>query len=296
MTPIPFDDRDGFIYFNGEFVEWRQAKIHVLNHGLHYASSVFEGTRIYNGKIFKNTEHNTRLHRSAEILDFEIENNVEEINELCYDVCKKNNIINGYIRPVAWRGSEQMQISAKNTKIHFAIAAWSWPSYYSDEMKKLGLKLKVAKYKRPHPETAPTEAKAGCLYSICTISKHEAERDGFADCLMLDYRGYVAEGTGANFFAIFDGEIHTPKADCFLNGLTRQTVIRLAKDLGYNVVERHIEFAELKNAQDAFFTGTAAEVTKIGSVTSRDLKETFEFKENKISLHLLSSYRDLVCS
>lgn len=292
--PISFDNRDGFIYYNNEFIDWRDAKVHILNHGLHYASSVFEGTRIYNGKIFKNHEHNVRLHKSAEYLDFKIPKSAEEINELCYEICKKNNIVNGYIRPVAFRGSEQMQIAASQTSTHFAIAAWSWPSYYSDEAKKIGLRLRVAKYRRPSPDSAPVHAKAAGLYMICTISKHEVEKDGFNDALMLDYRGYIAEGTGANFFAIFDGEIHTPIADCFLNGLTRQNVIKMAKDLGYKLVERHIKLEELANADDAFFTGTAAEVTKIGSVTTLDGQRTYEFRGNKISSHLLEKYKELV--
>lgn len=292
MQREPFDLRDGTIFYNGNFVEWKDAKVHILNHGLHYASSVFEGVRMYNGKIFKNTEHNIRLHKSAEILDFELPYSVEELDELCLKICKMNNLDDAYIRPFAFRGSEQMQISGSLNKVHVGVASWQWPSLHGD-LKRTGVNMMVAEYRRPPANCAPVFAKAAGLYMIVTISKHKAERAGFHDALMLDYQENIAEATGANFFAIFDGEIHTPIADCFLNGLTRQTVIQLAKDLGYKVVERKITLPELVKAQDAFMTGTAAEVSRIASVT--DEKGTkYEFTDNKISLHLLDKYQELV--
>jgi branched-chain amino acid aminotransferase len=292
MDIIPFDQRDGFIWYNGEFVEWKNAKVHVLNHGLHYASCVFEGERIYNKKIFKCTEHSARLHKSAEILGFKVPYSVEELNEFKNAIAKKQNITDGYMRAFAWRGSEKMAISAQGNKIHTAIACWPWPPYYSDEARKAGLKLKFAKYKRPSPETAPVAAKAAGLYMICTISKHEAENEGYNDALMLDYRGYLAEATGANLFLIMNGELHTPLPDCFLNGLTRQTVIELAKQNGIKVVERHIMPEELANAQDAFLTGSAAEITRIGSVEDK----YFYPEMSEITLKLMDSYHHLVRS
>ncbi len=294
MQREPFDLRDGTIFYNGNFVEWKDAKVHILNHGLHYASSVFEGVRMYNGKIFKNTEHNIRFHKSAEILDFSLPYSVEELDELCVKICKINNLEDAYIRPFAFRGSEQMQISGSLNKVHVGVAAWQWPALHGD-LKRTGIHMMVASYRRPPANCAPVFAKAAGLYMIVTISKHQAERAGFQDALMLDYQENIAEATGANFFAIFDGEIHTPIADCFLNGLTRQTVVKLAQDLGYKVVERKITLPELAQAQDAFMTGTAAEVSRIASVT--DEKSTkYEFKDNKISLHLLDKYQELVRS
>jgi len=292
MQREPFDLRDGTIFYNGNFVEWKDAKVHILNHGLHYASSVFEGVRMYNGKIFKNTEHNIRLHKSAEILDFELPYCVEELDELCLKICKMNNLDDAYIRPFAFRGSEQMQISGSLNKVHVGVAAWQWPSLHGD-LKRTGVNMMVAEYRRPPANCAPVFAKAAGLYMIVTISKHKAERAGFHDALMLDYQENIAEATGANFFAIFDGEIHTPIADCFLNGLTRQTVIQLAKELGYKVVERKITLPELAKAQDAFMTGTAAEVSRIASITDEKSMK-YEFKDNKISLHLLDKYQELV--
>jgi len=292
MQREPFDLRDGTIFYNGNFVEWKDAKVHILNHGLHYASSVFEGVRMYNGKIFKNTEHNIRLHKSAEILDFELPYSVEELDELCLKICKMNNLDDAYIRPFAFRGSEQMQISGSLNKVHVGVASWQWPSLHGD-LKRTGVNMMVAEYRRPPANCAPVFAKAAGLYMIVTISKHKAERAGFHDALMLDYQENIAEATGANFFAIFDGEIHTPIADCFLNGLTRQTVIQLAKDLGYKVIERKITLPELVKAQDAFMTGTAAEVSRIASVTDEQGTK-YEFKDNKISLHLLDKYQELV--
>lgn len=290
---IPFDQRDGYIWYNGEFKPWKEAKVHVLNHGLHYASCVFEGERIYDGKIFKSDIHTKRLHNSAKMLGFEIPYSVEELNKIKEETAKKQNIVDGYMRVFAWRGSEKMAISAQSNKIHVAIACWPWPPYYSEEARKLGVKLKFAKYKRPSPETAPIAAKAAGLYMICTISKHEAEAEGYNDALMLDYRGYLAEATGANLFLVMkNGEIHTPTPDCFLNGITRQTVIELAKKRGIKVVERHIMPEELADAKDAFLTGSAAEITRIGSVG-----EEYKYPTaSEITLNLIEDYSNLVRS
>lgn len=290
---IPFDQRDGFIWYNGEFVPWKDTKVHVLNHGLHYASTVFEGERVYSGKIFKSTEHSKRLHQSAKILGFEIPYSVEELDNAKIRTVSKQNIVDGYVRAFAWRGSEKMAIAARGNKVHVAIACWPWPPYYSDEARKVGLKLKFAKYRRPSPETAPTAAKAAGLYMICTISKHEAEDEGYNDALMLDYRGYLAEATGANLFLVMkNGELHTPIADCFLNGITRQTVIELAKKKGLTVVERHIMPDELAEAKDAFLTGSAAEITRISSIADRFLYP----EASDVTLGLMSDYSKLVTS
>ena len=288
---IPFDRRDGFIWYNGKFVEWKEAKLHVLSHGLHYASSIFEGERVYNGKIFKCTEHSQRLHNSAHIMDFKLPYSVEELDKAKNELVKKQNIVDGYMRAFAWRGSEMMAISAQHNTIHVAIATWPWPPYYSDEARKKGVRLKFAKYKRPPEECAPVAAKAAGLYMICTISKHEAEREGYNDALMLDYRGLLTEATGANLFLVMkNGELHTPTPDCFLNGITRQTIIKLAKERGIKVVERHIKPEELADVEDAFLTGSAAEVTRIGAV-----EDKYIFAEpSKITLDLMKDYHDLV--
>jgi len=269
MAIIPFDDRDGFIWVNGAMVEWRKAQTHILTHGLHYGSSVFEGERCYAGKIFKSHEHNVRFHQSAEILGFTIPYALEELEQAKYDVLKANNITEGYLRPVAFRGSEMMAISAQHNKIHVAIAAWEWPSMYSLEAKMKGIRLGLAPYNRPSPETAPVASKAAGLYMICTISKHAVEREGFDDALMLDYRGYLAEATGANLFLVIDGEIHTPLPDAFLNGITRQTIIALAKARGLVVHERHIKPEELARVQEVFLTGTAAEITPVSEIAGQ---------------------------
>lgn len=290
---IPFDQRDGFIWYNGQFIEWKNAKVHVLNHGLHYGSCVFEGEKIYNGKIFKCDEHSARLHKSAQILGFEVPYSVEQLNAAKKEAVIKQNINEGYMRVFAWRGSEKMAISAQNNTIHVAIACWPWPPYYSAQARKDGLKLKFAKYKRPSPDTAPTAAKAAGLYMICTISKHEAEREGFNDALMLDYRGFLSEATGANLFLVMkNGEIHTPTPDCFLNGITRQTIIELAKKRGVTVIERHIKPEELANAKDAFLTGSAAEVTRISNVNNQYLYP----EASQITLDLMNDYHELVRS
>ncbi len=287
---IPFDKRDGFIWFNGEFVDWKDAKIHVLNHGLHYASCVFEGERIYNHKIFKSHEHSVRLHESAKMLDFSIPYSVKQLNIAKDELVIKQKIVDGYMRAFAWRGSEKMAISAQGNKIHVAIACWPWPPYYSDEARKVGLKLKFAKYRRPSPDTAPIASKAAGLYMICTVSKHEAEREGYNDAIMLDYRGYLAEATGANLFLVMpNNELHTPTPDCFLNGITRQTVIELAKKRNIKVIERHIKPEELSNAIDAFVTGTAAEITRIGEI------EKIKYPiANQMTLDLMQDYHNLV--
>ena len=261
-----FDQREGVIWYNGKFVPWADAKVHVLNHGLHYASSVFEGVRAYGGEIFKLEEHTERLFKSAEILGMTIPYSREELNEVQKQSLIKQNLTDAYLRPVVWRGSEMMAISAQKNTIHVAVATWAWPSYFSPEEKLKGLRLDIAEWKRPDPATIPCRAKAAGLYMICTLSKHKAESKGFTDAMMLDYRGLVAEATGANIFFIKDGEIHTPKPDCFLDGITRRTVIDLAKRRGINVIERHIKPEELAEFEQCFLTGTAAEVTPVSQI------------------------------
>jgi len=266
MSLVPFDDRDGWIWMDGELVPWREAKVHVLTHALHYASCVFEGERMYDGEIFKLTEHNERLFKSAEILDFQIPFTVAEIDDACKLTAARNGLDNCYVRPLAWRGPEQMGVSAQATRTHVAIATWPWGAYYDAAQLRKGIRLTYAKYRRPSPETAPTSAKAAGLYMICTISKHAAEKEGYSDALMLDYRGYVAETTSANVFLVRDGVIHTPKPDCFLDGITRRSVIGVAQTLGFEVVERHIPADELGTFSEVFVTGTAAEVTPVGEI------------------------------
>ncbi len=266
MAVQPFDDRDGTIWFDGEFIPWRDAKVHVLTHGLHYASAVFEGERAYGGTIFKLDEHTRRLHESARLLGFEIPYSVAAINDACVEVLRRNNLIDGYLRPIAWRGSEMMGVSAQNNAIHLAIAAWPWGSYFKMEERLKGIRIDMAEYRRPDPATAPSRSKAAGLYMICTLSKHAAERKGYADALMLDWRGRVAEATGANVFFVKDGAIHTPIADAFLNGITRQTVIELARRRGLTVVERAIMPDELSTFSECWLTGTAAEVTPVSEI------------------------------
>ncbi len=261
-----FDNRDGYIWMNGELIDWREANIHLLTHALHYGSSVFEGERVYGGEIFKLTEHTQRLHDSAHMLDYEIPYSIEEIDQACRDVIKVQGITDGYVRPIAWRGSEQMGISAKETKIHLAIAAWEWGSYFDPAERLKGIKVALANYRRPDPATIPAKAKASGLYMICTIEKHRAESLGFADAMMLDWRGHVAECTGANIFFIKDDVIYTPTPDCFLDGITRRTVIDLARKRGLQVVERTILPEELEGFEQCFLTGTAAEVTPVSQI------------------------------
>ncbi len=266
MSLLTFDDRDGSIWFDGQLVPWREAKLHVLTHGLHYASCVFEGERVYGGEIFKLKEHSQRLIDSATQMGFEIPYDLAQINAASIATAKANNIVDGYVRPVAWRGSEMMGVSAQQNKIHLAIATWVWPSYYSMEARMKGIRLAMSEWRRPSPDSAPVHAKAAGLYMICTLSKHKAEQAGYEDALMLDYRGQVAEATGANIFFVMDGEIHTPKPDCFLDGITRQFVIGLAKNRQMKVVERAIFPEELARATECFITGTAAEVTPVGEI------------------------------
>lgn len=284
---ISFDQMDGHIWFNGQFVPWADARIHVLSHGLHYASCVFEGERAYQGRIFKLREHTERLFFSARELGFEIPYSVEEIDEACNEALDVNNLADAYVRPVAWRGSEMMGVSAQKNKINVAVAVWQWPSYFDPEEIKKGIRLDIAAYRRPSPETAPCHAKAAGLYMICTLSKHAAEQKGYADALMCDYRGQVAEATGANVFFIHDGKIHTPTPDCFLDGITRRTVIGLARDKGVEVVERVIMPEELDGFEECFITGTAAEVTPVSEIGPH------KFAPGNITFDLMEAYAAL---
>jgi len=288
MAGISFDQRDGWIWFNGEIVPWKEAKVHVLTHGLHYGSSVFEGERAYDGVIFKTTEHSIRFKKSAEIMDFEIPFSVEELNAAKDKVVALNGGGDQYVRPVAWRGSEMMAVSAQNNKIHVAIATWAWPSMFDPETKMKGIKLDIADYRRPDPACAPVHAKAAGLYMICTISKHKAEKKGYADAMMLDWQGRVAECTGANIFFTRDGAIHTPIADCFLNGITRQTVIALAKEQGLEIIERRIMPEELSSFNECFIVGSAAEVTPVAEIGP------YSFKPGNISRTMMDAYTNAV--
>jgi len=284
---IPFDKRSGYIWLDGAFVPWEDAKLHVLTHGLHYASCVFEGERSYNGKIFKSEAHTDRFFNSANILDLDLPYDKDTINHAKYETLKKQNLTDAYLRVFAWRGSDMMAIAAKGNRTHVAIAAWEWPSYFTLEQKKQGLKLDIAEWKRPSPESAPHDAKAAGLYMICTLSKHKAERNGFSDALMADYRGYVAEATGANVFFIKNGALHTPKPDCFLNGITRQTIIELAHEMQVPVIERHISFDELGDFSECFLTGSAAEVTPISQI-----KDT-HYTVGDLSIQFMTRYKTL---
>lgn len=275
MAGTPFDQLSGDIWLDGAFVPWSDAKLHVLSHGLHYGSSVFEGERAYGGRIFKSEEHTERLLESARTLGFEIPWTAEQINAAKEETLERMKLTDAYIRPVAWRGSEMMGISAQNNTIHLAIAAWEWPSYFRPEERLKGIRLDMAEYRRPDPATAPFKAKAAGLYMICTVSKHAAEAKGYTDALMLDWRGRIAECTGANIFFIKDGKIHTPTPDCFLDGITRRTVIDLARDRGIEVIERAIMPEELPEFEQCFVTGTAAEVTPVSEIAG----QTFEVGE-----------------
>ncbi len=288
MSLIPFDDRDGEIWLDGKLVPWREANAHILTHGLHYASAVFEGERVYGGEIFKLTEHSERLVRSAGILGFEIPFSVADLDRACRDVVAAMGISDGYVRPVSWRGTEMMGVSAQNNTIHLAVAAWEWPAYFSPEARLQGIRMQTSKWRRPAPETAPVMSKAAGLYMICTMSKHDAERDGYNDALMLDWRGRVAEATGANIFLVIDGCLHTPTPDCFLDGITRRTVMDLARARGYEIVERTIMPEDLADAQEVFITGTAAEVTPIAEIDDR------KFQVGQITRQLIDDYDNLV--
>ena len=285
---VPYHDRDGFIWVDGELVPWREAKVHILTHAMHYASAVFEGERAYDGEIFKLTEHSQRLHEGAGILDFEIPYPVAQIDQACRDVIRVNNLGDCYVRPIAWRGSEMMGVSAQANKIHLAIAAWNWGSYFPMEQRLKGIRISMAHYRRPDPACAPCKAKAAGLYMICTIEKHRAERAGYSDALMLDYRGRVAECTGANVFLVKDGVIHTPDPDCFLDGITRRTVIGLAKARGLSVIERTIMPEELGSFSECFITGTAAEITPVSEIGVHN------YKPGAICENLLNDYMALV--
>ena len=284
MAGVPFDQLDGDIWYNGEFVQWGDAQVHVLTHGLHYASAVFEGERAYGGEIFKLTEHTERLHKSAEYLGFEIPWTVQQIDDACKETLKRQGLTNAYVRPIAWRGSEMMGVSAQANKINLAIAVWDWPSYFDPEEKMKGIRLDIADWKRLDPATIPCKSKAAGLYMICTLSKHAAEAKGYADALMFDYRGRVAECTGANVFFTKDNVIHTPTPDCFLDGITRQTVIELAKRRQFEVVERVIMPEEMAEFEECFITGSAAEVTPVSEIGP------YNFQPGNISKLMIEDY------
>ena len=289
METIPFDKRSGKIWFNGKPTNWSDVKIHVLNHGLHYASCVFEGERVYDGEIFKLEEHTKRLFHSAARLGFEIPYNQEVINSACKDIVKIQDVKNGYVRPVVWRGSEMMAISAQKTKIHVAIATWEWGSYFDPNLKLKGIKLNISKWRRPAPNTIPWDTKASGLYMICTLSKHEAEKEGFTDSLMLDFQENIAEATGANIFFKNDkDEIHTPIPDSFLDGITRRSIIEIAKSKNIKIIERKIKPDELSEFSGCFLTGTAAEVTPVSQI------DKYKFKVCNLIKDLSKSYQELV--
>ncbi|HZP79294.1 MAG TPA: branched-chain amino acid aminotransferase [Pseudolabrys sp.] len=285
MAAQSYDRLEGVIWYDGKLVPWQDANVHVLTHGLHYASAVFEGERAYGGEIFKCTEHSERLKRSAEILDFTIPYSIQEIDAAKRLVVEKNGKKDAYVRPIAWRGSEMMGVSAQSNTIHLAIASWEWPSYFDPEQRNKGIKLDLAEYRRPDPKTIPASAKAAGLYMICTISKHKAERKGYADAMMLDWQGRVAECTGANIFFIKDGKIHTPIADCFLAGITRATVIDLARRRGIEVNERRVMPEELDGFSECFITGSAAEVTAVGEIGAK-----WKFTPGAITRQLADDY------
>ena len=287
MALMPFDDRDGFIWLDGKLIPWREAKIHVLTHGLHYASSVFEGVRAYGGNIFKLDEHSDRLIDSGRILGFDVPYSRDQLNQACREVLTANNMTDAYLRPLAWRGSEQLSVSAQLSKIHVMVACWAWPNLFgADRMK--GVRLGISEWRRPHPMTSPTASKAAGVYMIGTMSKHIAEEQGFNDALMYTWDGYVAEATGANIFFVKDGQLHTPIPDCFLNGITRQTVIGLAKQRGIEVIVRHIKPEELSTFKEAFLVGTAAEITPVRQIAD------FTYEPSTITETLKADYEALV--
>lgn len=285
--PLAMDQLDGTIWLNGEFIPWQDAKLHVISHGLHYASSVFEGARAYNGKVFKLREHSERLIRSAKLLDCEISYNVADLNAAIIELLRQNNLTNAYVRPIAWRGSDYMGVASYKCKVNTAIATWEWPSYYKEEALTQGINLCLVDWARPDPKTAPVQAKAACLYAIGSLSKNQAEKTGYDDAFMLDWRGYVAECTSSNIFFVFNGELHTPIPDCFLNGITRQTVMQLAQDMGVKVVERYIKYEEIAKADEVFVTGTAAEVTPVGKIAE------YKYTVGEMTKKLRAAYLDL---
>ena len=285
---IAFDQMSGTIWINGEWIDWSDATVHVLTHGLHYASSVFEGCRSYGGRIFKLTEHSQRLHDSAEMLDFEIPYSVAELDAVCNECLERNGLTDAYVRPVAWRGSEMMGVSAQGNTINVAVAVWEWPSYYDAQQRLKGIRLDEAKWRRPDPATAPSQSKAAGLYMIATLSKHAAEANGYSDALMLDWRGHVAEATSANVFFVRDGALHTPDPSAFLNGITRRTVIDLARKRQIKVEERTIMPDELGSMEQCFLTGTAAEVTPVSEIGPH------RFEVGEITKTLMDDYSALV--
>ncbi len=289
METIPYDKRSGKLWFNGQTVDWADAKIHVLNHGLHYASCVFEGERVYDGEIFKLNEHTDRLFYSAKRMGINIPYSKDEINLACKKIVNIQKVRNGYVRPVIWRGSEMMAISAQKNTIHVAIATWEWGSYFDPKLKLEGIKLDISSWRRPHPNSIPWDTKAAGLYMICTLSKHEAEKNGFTDALMLDHEGNIAEATGANiFFKTKNGELHTPIPDSFLDGITRRAVIEIAKSKGVKVIEKKIKPEEMTNYVGCFLTGTAAEVTPVSQISK------YQFKVCDVITDLNKSYQALV--
>ena len=280
---MSYDDRPGDIWMNGEMVPWKNAQVHVLSHAMHYASAVFEGIRAYDGRIFKLNEHNQRLAAGAESMDMKMPYSVAEIDAACQQVLESQGFKDAYLRPIIWRGSEMMGVSAQTTRINAAVAVWEWPDYFADRMS--GIRMKWAKWRRPDPATIPCQTKAAGLYMICTLSKHDAEAEGFADALMLDYRGYIAEATGANIFMLLaDGKLHTPEPDCFLDGITKRTVMALAEARGYEIVQRHIKPEELAGASEVFLTGTAVEVTPV-----REIGE-YSFTPGDVTKTLMDDY------
>jgi len=286
----PYDDRDGVIWMDGILVPWRDAKVHILTHALHYGSSVFEGERAYGGKIFESKKHSERLIQSANYLDMPLPYSVEQIEDAKQEILDNNKEKDLYVRVIAWRGSGlDMGVASAKNKVHMSVSAWEWGAYYGDA-KMQGAKLDISKWKRPSPDTIPSFAKASGLYMICTVSKHEAEAKGCSDALMLDYRGYVAEATGANVFFVQDGVVHTPKPDCFLNGITRQTVMRMLRERGVETIERHIELDELENFTECWLTGTAAEVTPVGRIGN------YSFEVGPITKDIVKSYDNIVRS
>ena len=287
-TERAYDDRDGWIWLDGRLVPWRDANLHILSHALHYASSVFEGQRAYGGEIFRLSEHSERLRRSAGRLGFDLPWSVEEVDQACRDALKANDLFDAYVRPIAWRGSEQMGVAAQHTRIHLAIGAWPWGAYFGDEAARTGIRLDISPWRRPAPYTAPTDAKAAGLYMICTLAKHSAEARGYVDALMLDWRGRVAEATGANIFFVRDGRLHTPAPDCFLDGITRRTVMDLARRRGIEVSERPIWPEELESFEQCFLTGSAVEVTPVAQAGP------WRFEVGELTLQLRRDYLDLV--